>query len=363
MSAVEAFDDYSPPPTRHEEMLESIARTTFLAEGDRLSTISAEAIAEGNQRIARHIDTPRQLVIVGPDAISFDDQPAVELKRAHTADLLGRMLAFRALAPRSTYTDSGFFRNAGTVDSRNMAFHHTVHALLEITDSTGQPLVSREGQLSTATVGINDVLVTDLRQSAAYETARYSHSLGALTKYILQGGPIPAVCDKGTVRAARQVLRDLAEDDQDSDFYERMSLLNQLTARFLHSRTSELLEGTNLDRSMQFDETTRANRAFVAEAFSGGDPRAACFGPQRKLFFPPTLAFEAKADRQRREGKAKAICTNCDMQIECLERGLLLKTNNDFGIWGGTNADERQKIRAQLTTQRSASPRDSAIEG
>lgn len=69
--------------------------------------------------------------------------------------------------------------------------------------------------------------------------------------------------------------------------------------------------------------------------------KAACRGPQAAVFFPPPH-FERKADRLERERRAKAICTECPVQSECLDYALDIK--EPHGIWGGLNEHERRAL-------------------
>ena len=51
---------------------------------------------------------------------------------------------------------------------------------------------------------------------------------------------------------------------------------------------------------------------------------------------------------------AKLVCRNCEVQGACLE--FALATNQEAGVWGGTDEDERRKLRkAWLARQRRAS--------
>ncbi|TMK67513.1 MAG: WhiB family transcriptional regulator [Actinobacteria bacterium] len=69
--------------------------------------------------------------------------------------------------------------------------------------------------------------------------------------------------------------------------------------------------------------------------------RAACRGPEARLFFPPS-ATETRPARAQREARAKAICATCVVRGECLEEALRLR---DFhGIWGGLNEHERRAL-------------------
>ncbi len=72
--------------------------------------------------------------------------------------------------------------------------------------------------------------------------------------------------------------------------------------------------------------------------------KAACRGPQSAVFFPPPQ-FERKADRLERERRAKQICTECDVRVECLDYSL--KIREPHGIWGGLNEAERRGMLEQ----------------
>ncbi len=68
---------------------------------------------------------------------------------------------------------------------------------------------------------------------------------------------------------------------------------------------------------------------------------AACRDTAPDLFFPvgqtgPAITHIANA---------KAVCSECDVKMECLEYALM--TNQDAGIWGGLTEDERRKIRRE----------------
>ncbi len=69
---------------------------------------------------------------------------------------------------------------------------------------------------------------------------------------------------------------------------------------------------------------------------------ALCRGNHSYLFFPPSTV-ERKDERERRETKAKAICTVCPVKAECLD--FAMKIREPYGIWGGlTEADRRQVL-------------------
>ena len=71
--------------------------------------------------------------------------------------------------------------------------------------------------------------------------------------------------------------------------------------------------------------------------------RAACRGPETRVFFPPASG-ERRDDRERRETKAKVICSQCSVQTECLDYALSIR--EPHGIWGGRNEHERLEMLA-----------------
>ena len=69
--------------------------------------------------------------------------------------------------------------------------------------------------------------------------------------------------------------------------------------------------------------------------------KAACRGPDRRVFFPPSWP-ERRDDRDRRETRAKAICTQCSVRGECLDYALRIREQH--GIWGGLTELERRNL-------------------
>lgn len=65
--------------------------------------------------------------------------------------------------------------------------------------------------------------------------------------------------------------------------------------------------------------------------------RAACAGMNTNLFYP---------QKSVNSSTAKKICRHCTVSNECLIYAL--KTEEDFGIWGGKSERERRKLRKQL---------------
>ncbi|HEX4902166.1 MAG TPA: WhiB family transcriptional regulator [Acidimicrobiales bacterium] len=71
--------------------------------------------------------------------------------------------------------------------------------------------------------------------------------------------------------------------------------------------------------------------------------RAACRGPQARVFFPPAH-FERKDEKLEREGRAKAICGGCAVRQECLDYAVRIREQH--GIWGGLSESERRHLIA-----------------
>jgi len=69
--------------------------------------------------------------------------------------------------------------------------------------------------------------------------------------------------------------------------------------------------------------------------------RAACRGPNQSIFFPPIRA-ERRKDKRFREQRAKEICIECPVLVEC--RTFALSIKEQHGIWGGLTANERKEL-------------------
>jgi WhiB family redox-sensing transcriptional regulator len=69
-----------------------------------------------------------------------------------------------------------------------------------------------------------------------------------------------------------------------------------------------------------------------------------CRGNHSHLFFPPSTS-ERKEDREKREAKAKAICSVCSVKDECLE--FALEIREPYGIWGGLTEVERRQLASR----------------
>jgi len=67
--------------------------------------------------------------------------------------------------------------------------------------------------------------------------------------------------------------------------------------------------------------------------------KAACRGPESRVFFPPTWP-ERREEREAREMRAKSICRSCAVRVACLEYALQIR--EPHGIWGGLTENERR---------------------
>ena len=74
-------------------------------------------------------------------------------------------------------------------------------------------------------------------------------------------------------------------------------------------------------------------------ALGGTDERdwrelALCAQVDPELWFP---------ESGQPNGKAKLVCSWCDVQAECL--AFALHANEQFGVWGGLSPEERRRLR------------------
>ena len=88
---------------------------------------------------------------------------------------------------------------------------------------------------------------------------------------------------------------------------------------------------------------------------------AVCRG-RTDLFFAPDDS-ESRAERRRREARAKSVCEQCVVRVDCLEEAI--EQDERFGIWGGLTERERRALRRNRSGDRNpaadkASPQDIA---
>lgn len=67
--------------------------------------------------------------------------------------------------------------------------------------------------------------------------------------------------------------------------------------------------------------------------------RAACRHTDSDLFFPAG----STGDAVEQIDAAKAVCRTCPVHAACLR--FALESNQESGIWGGKDEDERRKLR------------------
>jgi WhiB family transcriptional regulator, redox-sensing transcriptional regulator len=68
----------------------------------------------------------------------------------------------------------------------------------------------------------------------------------------------------------------------------------------------------------------------------------ACRGRDSAQFFHPD--GERGSSRNRREAKAKVVCTTCPVRAECAAHALAVR--EPYGVWGGFSEAERLRILA-----------------
>lgn len=76
------------------------------------------------------------------------------------------------------------------------------------------------------------------------------------------------------------------------------------------------------------------------------DARCVDDGRLTNVFFPAgePQSGEGSEHVQAMEAQAKAICATCPSREPCLE--FALRTNQPYGVWGGLNNREIQRVRA-----------------
>ena len=81
---------------------------------------------------------------------------------------------------------------------------------------------------------------------------------------------------------------------------------------------------------------------------NGWRDQAACRDTDPNLFFPAGSTGLAVEQVEA----AKAVCRSCPVQDACLR--FALETNQEAGVWGGTDEDERRRLRRSRRTGRQA---------
>ncbi|MFD5398582.1 WhiB family transcriptional regulator [Streptomyces sp. NPDC127097] len=86
----------------------------------------------------------------------------------------------------------------------------------------------------------------------------------------------------------------------------------------------------------------------ISTAAAPARPRPVCADEDPELFFP--IGDTGSALLQIEE--AKAVCRRCPLMESCLQGAL--ERNERFGVWGGTDQDERRALKRRSTRRRSA---------
>jgi WhiB family redox-sensing transcriptional regulator len=73
--------------------------------------------------------------------------------------------------------------------------------------------------------------------------------------------------------------------------------------------------------------------------------RAACRGTDTSTFYHPEN--ERGPSRVRREMRAKAVCSGCEVLNNCLRWAL--DTREPYGVWGGMSVEEREQLLSSRT--------------
>ncbi|MFF0337927.1 WhiB family transcriptional regulator [Streptomyces fimicarius] len=76
--------------------------------------------------------------------------------------------------------------------------------------------------------------------------------------------------------------------------------------------------------------------------------RAACRVEDPDLFFPIGTTGPAVAQAE----EAKAVCRRCPVMERCLDWAL--ESGQDYGVWGGTDEEERRRIKRRIARRRQA---------
>lgn len=91
--------------------------------------------------------------------------------------------------------------------------------------------------------------------------------------------------------------------------------------------------------------TILASSLALANADYSWRNRAICRDTDPELFFPVGTTGLALVQIAR----AKEVCGECPVNTQCLDYAL--ETNQDAGIWGGLDEEERRNIRRRNVAQ------------
>jgi WhiB family redox-sensing transcriptional regulator len=74
--------------------------------------------------------------------------------------------------------------------------------------------------------------------------------------------------------------------------------------------------------------------------------QAACRHTEVSNFFPAGVTGMAEQQIQA----AKTVCGGCPVKEPCL--AFAIRTNQEYGVWGGTSEEERRSLRRAWRTRR-----------
>lgn len=94
--------------------------------------------------------------------------------------------------------------------------------------------------------------------------------------------------------------------------------------------------------------TILASSLALANADYSWRSHAVCRGTDPDLFFPVGTTGQALVQISR----AKEVCWECPVRVECLDYAIA--TNQDSGIWGGLDEEQRRGIRRRNAARQRA---------
>lgn len=116
---------------------------------------------------------------------------------------------------------------------------------------------------------------------------------------------------------------------------------------------------SELEEQAEYTEPTPSEAELLAKAYEIKMPElgdqtwkalAACLpggesGFRTDDFFIDTEIYGNSKRYQRMRDRAKALCQECAVQIDCLD--FALRNHINYGIWGGTTEPDRRRMHAE----------------
>lgn len=365
-------------PAVRAEMISSIARTSFLGAAERIPATDQTLLEERNEEVRQNFgDDARSLIIPGPDAIVFPGSPADIVNGRYTGIFLELLVKERSLRTTREYAER--FRIDAPPEDSKSHLSDAKKFFNNIADTEGNDFIRTNSKRGLGhAYGIDDFVVTDVRNSEEYLSARFDHSKGLWTAHVLEGDQEPEIYEPAILIAAWAVRRSIMPDVDslaDEQLWRYLDLgekvdelvkksgydavLPQPLPRRSNTRGSNpsttqdvvpavppetiTIPDEKAEDDQSPDDTSAQNPASSASRVPWRQ-RSACAGPQRVYFFPPSQV-ERKDERLAREDRAKTICAMCPVRTPCLEWAL--STREPEGIWGGLDEAERKRVVAR----------------